>query len=71
MFGPLQFRATTGSMPSSAAYVEIVNHGAMPDRLLNVTSNLARKTELHTMVMKNGVINARKRNPLKSSETSI
>ena len=27
MFGPLQFRATVGSMSSSAAYVSIMNHG--------------------------------------------
>ena len=59
MLGPLQFRATVGSMPSSAAYVAIMNHGGIPDRLLDVTSNLARKTELHTMVMKNGVMKMR------------
>ena len=59
MFGPLQFRATVGSMSSSAAYVSIMNHGKMADRLLDATSNLARKTELHLMEMDNGVMKMR------------
>ena len=59
MFGPLQFRATVGSMPSSAAYVSITNHGKTADRLVGVTSNLARKTELHKMEMNNGVMKMR------------
>lgn len=59
IFGPLQFRATVGSMPSSAAYVSIMNHGKMEDRLVGATSNLARKTELHKMEMDNGVMKMR------------
>ena len=59
MFGPLQFRATVGSMPSSAAYLSITNHGKMADRLVGVTSNLARKTELHKMETDNGVMKMR------------
>ena len=59
MFGPLQFRATVGSMSSSAAYVSIINHGKTADRLLDATSNLARKTELHLMEMDNGVMKMR------------
>ena len=59
MFGSLQFRATVGSMPSSAAYLSITNHGAMDDRLLAVESSLARKTELHTMEVTNGVMKMR------------
>ena len=59
MFGPLQFRATVGSMPSSAAYLSITNHGQMADRLVDVTSNLARKTELHKMEKVNGVMKMR------------
>ena len=59
MFSSLQFRATVGSMSSSAAYVSIMNHGKMADRLLDVTSNLARKTELHQMEMDNGVMKMR------------
>ena len=59
MFGPLQFRATVGAMPSSAAYLSITNHGQMADRLVYVTSNLARKTELHKMEMDNGVMKMR------------
>jgi periplasmic copper chaperone A len=59
MFRALQFRATVGSMPSSAAYLSITNHGAMADQLLAVESGLARKTELHTMEVKNGVMKMR------------
>ena len=59
MFGTLQFRATIGSMPSSAGYLSITNHGAMADRLLAVESSLARKTELHTMDVTNGVMKMR------------
>ena len=59
MFGSLQFRATVASMSSSAAYVSIMNHGKMADRLLGVTSNLARKTELHQMEMDNSVMKMR------------
>ena len=58
-FSPLQFRATIGAMPSSAAYLSITNHGQMADRLVYVTSNLARKTELHKMEMDNGVMKMR------------
>ena len=59
MFGSLQFRATIGSMPSSAAYLSITNHGVTADRLLAVESSLARKTELHTMDVTNGVMKMR------------
>lgn len=59
MFGALQFRATVGSILNSSAYVAIINHGKMKDRLIDVTSNLARKTELHKMMMKNQVMKMR------------
>ena len=59
MFGALQFRATIGSMPSSAAYLLITNRGPMADQLLAVESNLAHKTELHTMDVTNGVMKMR------------
>ena len=59
VFGPLKFRATVGSMSSSAAYVSIINHGKTADRLLDATSNLARKTELHIMYMEDGVMKMR------------
>ena len=59
MLGALQFRATIGSMPVSAAYLSITNHGATADLLLTAESNLARKTELHTMEVTNGVMKMR------------
>ena len=46
-------------MPSSVTYLSITNHGAMGDRLLAVESSLARKTELHTMNVTNGVMKMR------------
>ncbi len=59
MIEALQFRATIGLMPSSAAYLSITNQGAMADRLLAVESSLAHKTELHTMDVTNGVMKMR------------
>ena len=56
----LQFRATVGSIPSSAGYLTIKNNGADDDWLMAATSDLARKTELHSMTMDNGVMRMRK-----------
>jgi copper(I)-binding protein len=58
-FGDLAFRATVGSMQGSAAYVSITNKGAEDEFLLAAESNLARKTELHMMVMEDGVMRMR------------
>jgi copper(I)-binding protein len=55
----LQFRATVGSIPSSAGYLTIQNNGTDNDWLMAATSDLARKTELHSMTMDNGVMRMR------------
>jgi copper(I)-binding protein len=55
----VQFRATVGSMPSSAGYLTIQNNSAKDDWLIAATSDLARKTELHNMTMDNGVMRMR------------
>ncbi len=55
----LQFRATVGSIPSSAGYLTIRNNGTDDDWLVAATSDLARKTELHSMTMDNGVMRMR------------
>ena len=57
--GSLQFRATVGSIPSSAGYLTIRNNGTDDDWLVAATSDLARKTELHSMTMDNGVMRMR------------
>ena len=59
MLGPLQFRATVEGLPSSGAYLSIKNNGEVADRLLDVTSDLAHKTELHEMKISNGVMKMR------------
>jgi copper(I)-binding protein len=59
VLGNLQFRATVGAIPSSAGYLTIRNNGADDDWLVAAASDLARKTELHSMTMDNGVMRMR------------
>lgn len=59
VFSELQFRATVGNMPNSAAYLSVTNKSADDEFLIGVESNLARKTELHSMVMDGGVMRMR------------
>ncbi len=59
VFDKMQVRATIGTMPTSAAYLSITSPGPDGDRLLNVVSDLAGKTELHTMIMDNGIMRMR------------
>jgi copper(I)-binding protein len=56
----LQFRATVGAIPVSAGYLKIQNNGTDDDWLMTATSDLARKTELHSMTMDNGVMRMRR-----------
>lgn len=49
-------RATHSGMSSSAAYMDIENHGKKDVRLVSVKSPVAKKTELHTTLMKDGVM---------------
>jgi len=59
VLGNLQFRATVGSIPSSAGYLTVRNNGTDDDWIVAATSDLARKTELHSMTMDNGVMRMR------------
>src|ERR1700744_5002594 len=52
-------RATPKGSPVAAGYLTIENQGGPPDRLMEVRSALARKVELHTTTVKNGVTSMR------------
>ena len=58
-FSPMQMRATAPGMPSSAAYLSIVNHGDAADRLIAAKTVVARRVEIHSMEMDNGVMRMR------------
>jgi len=58
-FTPLVMRATAPGMPSSAAYLKITNNGDQPDRLIAAESAIAKKVEIHTMEMDEGVMRMR------------
>ena len=58
-FSPMQMRATAPGMPSSAAYVSIANHGDAGDRLIAAKTVVARRVEIHSMEMDNGVMRMR------------
>ena len=58
-FSPMQMRATAPGMPSSAAYVSIANHGDAADRLIAAKTWVARRVEIHSTEMDNGVMRMR------------
>ena len=58
-FSPMQMRATAPGMSSSAAYVSIANHGDAADRLIAAKTVVARRVEIHSMEMDNGVMRMR------------
>ena len=58
-FSPMQMRATAPGMPSSAAYVSIANHSGAADRLIAAKTVVARRVEIHSMEMDNGVMRMR------------
>jgi copper(I)-binding protein len=49
-------RATAKSAKTSAAYFMISNAGSTDDKLINVKSNQAKKTETHLSSMKDGMM---------------
>ena len=53
-------RATTPGMTSSAAYFTIHNGDKKPVRLTKIKSSIARKSELHTTIMKDGMMRMQK-----------
>jgi periplasmic copper chaperone A len=48
-------RATPKGSPVAAGYLTIENQGGLPDRLVEVHSAFARKVEVHTTTVENGV----------------
>ena len=49
-------RATPNGAQVAAGYLTIDNHGSLPDRLLSVESPAARKTEIHEMIVQDGIM---------------
>ena len=52
-------RASIGSAKAGAAYMTIVNRGDEVDRLLAVSTSAAKVSQLHTNLMKDGVMRMR------------
>ena len=52
-------RASIGPAKAGAAYVTVMNHGSVADRLLAVETDVARRSELHTHLMEDGVMKMR------------
>jgi copper(I)-binding protein len=52
-------RATATGAPTSAGYVTIHNTGSEDDRLVSASTDVAKKTEIHTMTMDGGVMRMR------------
>ena len=55
----VQLRATAPGMSNSAAYVQITNQGSTPDRLITAKIEIAKRVEIHSMEMDNGVMRMR------------
>ena len=58
-FSDVQLRASTAGMPSSAAYLKIINNGVLDDRLIAAKAAIAQRVEIHSMEMDNGVMRMR------------
>jgi len=52
-------RATPGKSKIGAAYLTLKNTGATPDRLVSVSSKAAKRAQIHTTSMDNGVMKMR------------
>ena len=52
-------RASIGAAKAGAAYMTLANHGSEADRLLAVETDVARRSELHTHLMEDGVMKMR------------
>jgi hypothetical protein len=53
-------RATPPKAKAGGGFVEIVNTGSESDRLINASSDVAGKTEIHEMAVTDGVMKMRK-----------
>lgn len=52
-------RATLGAARTGAGYLEIINAGNQPDRLVSAVSSIASRVELHEMAMLGNVMQMR------------
>ncbi len=59
--------ARASKVRNGAAYLTIVNHGKVPIRLVGVSSPVARRAQLHTTIMADGVMKMR---PVKAIEVA-
>lgn len=55
-------RATVPGQPAAGAYISIENKGSTPDRLIAVSSPVAKSGEIHTMAMEGNVMKMRELN---------
>ena len=53
------FRASAGAAKSGVSFMAIMNNGDTPDRLVSVSSTVAKKAHLHTTIMENDVMKMR------------
>ena len=59
IFSDMQLLATAAGMPSSAAYLKITNDGVSDDRLIAAKATIAKRVEIHSMEMDDGVMRMR------------
>jgi copper(I)-binding protein len=52
-------RATPAGAKVAGGYLTITNNGGAPDRLVSITSDIADKSEVHEMAVKDGVMTMR------------
>jgi copper(I)-binding protein len=52
-------RATKPGQPGAAAYMMIENNGKQPERLIGAHAPIAKKTEIHSMIMDGNVMKMR------------
>ncbi len=61
MFVDGYVRAMPSSVPNTAAYITLMNHGA-PIKLIAVETSVADEVQLHTLITENGVVKMRQKN---------
>ena len=58
-FSDVQLRANAAGMRNSAAYLTITNNGVSDDQLIAVRAAIAKRVEIHSIKMDNGVMRMR------------
>lgn len=53
-------RATPRTAPVAGGYATITNHGSAPDTLLSASLPIAKDGQIHSMTMKNGIMEMRR-----------